>query len=187
MQAKNYFRRGTSEENLEIIRNAYLKIDFLIQEDQAVDSDEAKDYINSIVFHGNASDAGIAISYAENHGCYKDYVDLGNKYELYEYIDHEAVQEEVDTYGTVDIADFIDYDALEEDMFEMDIFIDGFYRFDGNVFEITEGKITWKGDFYIDPNIAEQSYKSVKALIDNGHHIDMATNITYENFMKEVA
>ena len=187
MLEKNNFRQELSETTLENIKKSFLKINFLIQKDFALDANEAKNHINFTVFHGKASATDMAIYYVEIYGNYKNYMELKYSYELYEYTDHKAIKEEVKKYGVANISNFIDYVALGKDMFEKDIFIDAYYRFKGNVYEITEGKCWWGSYEYVDPDIAEQCYESVKRLIDHGCHLDMAANITYVNFLKEVA
>ncbi len=68
-------------------------------------------------------------------------------------------------------------------MINKDILYNAYYRFNGNVFEIT----VESADEYIDVDMAGYCYESVQKLIDNRCHIDMAVNITYENLLGEVA
>jgi len=169
--------------SLEEMKSYYYQIDFALRRLQAYDMDEAKVYLKQIIFHGQVSDTEMAIYYADTNGEYEYYLDLEEDFELYPYIDHAAVKEEVKEYGDANIRAFIDYEALGRDMFEQDILIDAYYRFEENVFEITDEDIRE----YIDGDIAEYFYLSIKKLIDNGYEINIAAEVAKGELLGEAA
>ena len=152
------------------IESYFYRIDFAFRRLNAYDIDEAKVYLKQIIFHGNISNTDIANYYVEMHGLYEYYIDLEDSFELYKYIDHVALQEKVEQYGDTELGEFIDYETLGEDMFKYDNFVEAYYRFEGNVFEITVEDIRQ----HIDVDVAEYFYLSMKQFIDDGYHISTA-------------
>ena len=181
MPKTNIPRKAPSSTTLTDIKSYYYRIDFAIEELNAYDINEAKEYIKQIVFHGKVSNTDMAIYYADMQGEYQYYVDLEDDFELYPYIDHAAVKEEVEDYGDANIRSFIDYESLGRDMFQKDILIDAYYRFNGNVFEVSA-----ESGEYIDVDIAEYCYLLVQSFINTELNIEDAIISTYEYVQGEV-
>ncbi len=160
------------------IESYYYRIDYWMQSDLEVDIDAAKEYLKETTFHGKVSNIDMAMYYAYKHANYEDYIDYGNDFEFYSYIDHLAVQKEVVSKGYADIKNFIDYELLAEDIFHRNRLIDFIRCFKGNVFEITIEET----DEYIDIDVAEYCYLSVQKLIDMGLSIDDSISETYKKF-----
>ena len=183
--------------SIENIKKSYLKIDFLVEK-YLYEPSEAKEYINSVYFLENMSNIDLARWYVLNFWSYTDYLNLGTDYELYEYINHEALKKEAELYKNINVKNFVsmsvanfvpvrqfNYVALEDDILKEDKFLDVFYRYKNNIFGITETKITWTGDNYLDIYTAEHAYYAMKRLIDNGSDIDNAAEITCKEFLAE--
>ena len=169
--------------SLDEIEIYYLCMNFSLQKLNACDIDEAKVYINQIIFHGKASDTSMAQYYANIYAEYDEYTYQGDKFELYPYINHLAVKKEFEDYKKVNLRNFIDYESLGRDMINKDVLYNAYYRFNGNVFEVIVESI---GE-YIDVDVAEYCYLSVQKLINTGLSIDDAINATYTNIHVEVA
>ena len=155
------------------IKDIFIKMNFLFESGIAFDIDENKYYIRQVVLLGSISNTETAYYYVNTYGSYSDYIDYKEAYELYNYINHKALQEEVKSNGCTDIGDFIDYKSLGKDMFEKDFLYQAFYRFEDDVFEITVEDT----QEYIDPDIVENCYVSVKKLIDDGYEINTAVDV----------
>ncbi len=178
----------TENFGIEQIKKSYLKINFLIQKGLVYNLEDSKMYLNSTIYFGQISNMDLAHYYVEIQGHYHYYEMLKKKYELYEYIDHKAMKIAIANHGNIlNVEDFIDYKKLAKDILEKDNFIDIYYRFEGNIFAITEGKCWHSGDETLDPDIAALSYVSVKNRIDKGLDINVAIKSTYNDFLGEVA
>lgn len=165
------------------IESCFFCMDFAFKKLNAYDMDEAKVYLKQIIYHGNVSDTDMAIYYANMHGRYDNYVELKEDFELYPYIDHTAVKKAVKVYGNANIRTYIDYESLGKDMFQKDILIDAYYRFNENVFEITVEDIREA----VDVDLSEYIYLTVQHLIDTGLSIEDAINTTYTNIHRRAA
>ena len=169
----------------ERIKQHYYIIDALIQKCIVENSHEAKEYIGYIIYHGVCTEKELGIYYADYKWDYDEYEEEGEEYELYQYARHKKIHKDFENDEPMDDSEiYIKTTKLGKAMLSEDNPYDfeEFFRIYHRVFEFSKNNVVPEDDeHYIDPNIAEYCYISVKEIFDTVGDVDYAVNMVYQN------